>query len=104
MMARIISGVFIVGFASQLSALERVGQEHALKFTKDDKIVVNIGRADIPINVTEIKSEIDGLNIKLEKITFDMQHTNDTTYTCTLNNKQLALAIMFNTKNDCEIK
>lgn len=101
MIARISLGCFIALFTSQLSALERVGQQHALKF-KNGKITVNnAGKTNIPIRVREIKSEIDGVTIKLKKITFDMQHTSGSNRTCTLQDKKLELAIMFNT-DACE--
>ena len=102
MITRIIIGFFIVGSASQLSALERVGQEHELKFTKDKIIIVNKLQANIPIKVTTVESKIEGLKIKLKEIIFDMQHVNNSTYTCTLKDKPLALEIMFNTTTDCE--
>ena len=101
MITKIVIGCFIVGLTSQLSALDRVGQQHALKFTDGRIIVVNKDNANIPIKVTVIESEIEGLAIKVKEMTFKIQHTSNSTYTCTLKDQLLASVIMFNTTS-CE--
>lgn len=102
MIARIVIGCVIVGFTNQLSALNRVGQQHALKFTDGKIIVVNKDDpANIPIRVTTIESEIDKLTIKVKEMIFKIQHTNDSVYTCTLRDQPLAPVITFNTTS-CE--
>ena len=102
MIARIVIGCVIVGFTNQLSALNRVGQQHALKFTDGKIIVVNEDPAKIPIRVTTIESEIDKLTIKVKEMIFKIQHTNNSVYTCTLRDQPLAPVITFNTTTSCE--
>lgn len=101
MITKIVITCFIAGFTSQLSALNRVGQRQALKFTDDKIIVVNKDNANIPIKVTAIESEIEGLTIKVKEMIFEIQHTSNSIYTCTLRDQPLASIIMFNTTS-CE--
>ena len=102
MIAKLVISCLIAGFTNQLSALERTGQDHMLKF-KDGKItVVDKATTSIPIKGITINSEIDGSTINLQEMTFELQHTDDSNYTCTLRDKPFALAIKFNTTTNCE--
>ena len=104
MMAKLVISCLIAGFTNQLSALERTGQDHMLKF-KDGKItVVDEEATKIPIKGVTIDSEIDGSTFNLQETTFEIQHTSDSIYTCTLRDKPFALAIKFNTTTSCEKK
>ena len=101
MISKIVIGCFIAGFTHQLSALDRVGQQHALKFADGKIIVVNKDNANIPIKVTAIEGEIDKLTIKVKEMTFKIQHTSNSVYTCTLKDQLLDPVIMFKTTS-CE--
>lgn len=101
MIGKIVMSCFIVLATSQLSALERAGQQHVLKFVEGKIIVVDNENSKIPVKVISIKTGIDNSTLKLQEVIFDIQHTNKSVYTCTMKDKPLASAIKFNTTTSC---